>query len=1346
MSSKLIAPFTQQYAQSKTLRFELKPCDPQGREAREGAPQTKALQSIIAEDRQRAQYYQQVKDLIDDYLRDFIERTLATTVGKKAAGSPDLIHAGKEGLQATDLIDAWQKYRPLYKQIPPEARKSAIDLWKKHLTVLRKKLTACFWNTDPEIKETKVLFKKDLVEKKLPDFLKKRGDWEKNQQAVESFRGFTTYFVEFFENRKNMFVDKAQTTAIANRVCNENLVRFFNSLLHFEQIKKTFPELYQPFCQEANPQALEKLHCTKIDQVFSPDRYLLLLSQAGIDAFNTLLGRSAENPKEQGINQSRNLYLQKLTKEGDPDKKLPLLKKLLFQPLHKQILSESNRPNWIQSIDSNPAFLAAFKGFKEQFGTQWHPALKQSLSKIQTADPLTIWLRGDRLQPLSRTLFKDRFHLKNALEFSIRDSEGLTKQAHLKENPNLKKKSLEKWEQKALESLEQDDGAPQSIGRLDQLLNDYHRQNPSSLDPESPTNKAFTENPLQLHFSTSLGNRLDQSLEKLEKLWQSLRPLENRSEEDLPKNTGKDALPIKEIKDTLDDCLYLSRELAYLHLLKKGTPIEVPENNLDFYQSFDEAFSPYNDALQTLYNQTRNYLSKKPYSSEKLKINFEKATFLDGWDVNKENDHRGVILQRKGSYYLAILRKEKSITPDSLFVEPPSAKKHPDAYEKMYYKQVTGANKMLPKNFFGEKGRRQYQPPAAIIRIYENKEYVLGDNFKLESCHQLIDFYKKHLPTYKSKPTDRYGWEVFNFKFSPTSTYQNIDQFFQEFEQQSYRIWFRPIDPQTVVQAVQKGDLFLFQIYNKDFSPYSKGRPNLHTLYWRSLFLEENWQKPIVKLNGKAEVFFRPRSLEAKKQPTHPPGQALENKNPHNPKRQSTFAYPLIKDKRYTADKFFLHLPITLNPLQKTKGKGETKAFNLQVNQALGESPHSHIIGIDRGERNLLAYTVIDPSGTIVEQGDLNQIHTDQGYPVDYHQKLDKIEKQRDQARKSWETIDHIKELKAGYLSHVIHRLARMVVQYDAILCLENLQYGFKRGRFKVEKQVYHKFEKALIDKFNHLVFKEAPAGQPGHFLNALQLTLPCPTLQDIQRQNGILFYVRAAYTSKICPATGFVNFLDLRYQSLQQSIQFFEQIQDFRYCPKYQRFELDFDYCKIKPFTRGWHGGGQSEWRLGTHGTLRYRSQAHKKTQKRESIPVDSTAQLKQLLEDGGIPYKDTDLCKKIVQFGKNPASPRRSWFFKNLFYELKTAFSLRHSKVGSAEDFILSPVISEDGSYFDSRQNHPAYPANADQNGAYHIALKGLWYLRSFQKKPPTRPIETLKDVDWVPFAQEVAKTRRP
>ena len=78
----------------------------------------------------------------------------------------------------------------------------------------------------------------------------------------------------------------------------------------------------------------------------------------------------------------------------------------------------------------------------------------------------------------------------------------------------------------------------------------------------------------------------------------------------------------------------------------------------------------------------------------------------------------------------------------------------------------------------------------------------------------------------------------------------------------------------------------------------------------------------------------------------------------------------------------------------------------------------------------------------------------------------------RDKARKSWETIENIKELKSGYLSQVIHKLAKLIIEHNAIVVLEDLNKGFKRGRFKVEKQVYQKFEKALIDKLNYLCFK----------------------------------------------------------------------------------------------------------------------------------------------------------------------------------------------------------------------------------------------------------------------------------
>ena len=55
----------------------------------------------------------------------------------------------------------------------------------------------------------------------------------------------------------------------------------------------------------------------------------------------------------------------------------------------------------------------------------------------------------------------------------------------------------------------------------------------------------------------------------------------------------------------------------------------------------------------------------------------------------------------------------------------------------------------------------------------------------------------------------------------------------------------------------------------------------------------------------------------------------------------------------------------------------------------------------------------------------------------------------------------------------------------------------------------------------------------------------------------------------------------------------------------------------------------------------------------------------------------------------------------------------SLRHSN--REEDRIISPVADKNGDFFDSgnvRDN--SAPQDADANGAFHIALKGLYLLK--------------------------------
>lgn len=68
---------------------------------------------------------------------------------------------------------------------------------------------------------------------------------------------------------------------------------------------------------------------------------------------------------------------------------------------------------------------------------------------------------------------------------------------------------------------------------------------------------------------------------------------------------------------------------------------------------------------------------------------------------------------------------------------------------------------------------------------------------------------------------------------------------------------FARVSVSYINQLVEEGKMYLFQIYNKDFSEYSKGTPNMHTLYWKALFDERNLADVVYKLNGQAEMFYR---------------------------------------------------------------------------------------------------------------------------------------------------------------------------------------------------------------------------------------------------------------------------------------------------------------------------------------------------------------------------------------------------------------------------------------------------------------------------------------------------------
>lgn len=112
----------------------------------------------------------------------------------------------------------------------------------------------------------------------------------------------------------------------------------------------------------------------------------------------------------------------------------------------------------------------------------------------------------------------------------------------------------------------------------------------------------------------------------------------------------------------------------------------------------------------------------------------------------------------------------------------------------------------------------------------------------------LIDCYKAFLNTYEK---DGFKYKDFNFKFKPSSEYSSLVEFFAEVPSQGYKIAFRKVSVAYINQLVESGKLYLFQIWNKDFSKFSKGTPNMHTLYWKQLLMNVIWQMSFANSTGR---------------------------------------------------------------------------------------------------------------------------------------------------------------------------------------------------------------------------------------------------------------------------------------------------------------------------------------------------------------------------------------------------------------------------------------------------------------------------------------------------------------
>ena len=1292
--------FKRLYPLSKTLRFEAKPI---------GATLNNIIKSgLLEEDEHRAQSYVKVKKLIDEYHKVFIDRVLndsCLTIENK--GNKDSLEEYYESYMSKSNDENVSKtFKEIQENLRSVIAKKLTDD-KAYANLFGKNLIESYKDKEEKNK----IIDSDLIQfinTAEPSQLDSMSQ-DEAKELVKEFWGFTTYFVGFFDNRKNMYTPEEKSTGIAYRLINENLPKFIDNIEAFKkaaakpEIQANMEELYSNFA--------EYLNVESIQEMFQLDYYDMLLTQKQIDVYNAIIGGKTDEDhdvKIKGINEYINLYNQQ-----HKDEKLPKLKALF-----KQILSDRNAISWLpEEFNSDQEVLDAIKDCYERLSENvlGDKVLKSLLCSLSDYNLNGIFVRNDlQLTDISQKMFGNWSVIQNAIMQNIKNVAPARK----------RKESEEDYEKRISDIFKKADSF--SIQYINDCLNEMDDNNLHAVDGYFATLGAVNTPTMQRENLFAL---IQNAYTDISDLLDTPYP-EN-------KNLAQDKTNVAKVKALLDAIKSLQHFVK--PLLGKGDESDKDER---FYGELASLWTEL-DTVTPLYNMIRNYMTRKPYSEKKIKLNFENPQLLGGWDANKEKDYATIILRRNGMYYLAIMNK------DSKKLLGKTMPSDGECYEKMVYKFFKDVTTMIPKCSTQLKDVQAYFKVNTDDFVLNSKAFnkpltITKEVFDLNNV--LYGKFKKFQKGYLSATGDTAGYThavnvwikfcmdflnsyestcMYDFTSLKSESYLSLDAFYQDANLLLYKLSFTNVSVSFIDKLVDEGKMYLFKIYNKDFSDYSKGTPNMHTLYWKALFDERNLADVVYKLNGQAEMFYRKKSIDYT-HPTHPANHPIQNKNKDNKKKESVFEYDLVKDRRYTVDKFLFHVPITMN----FKSVG-SENINQQVREYLQQADDTHIIGIDRGERHLLYLVVIDIQGYIKEQFTLNEIvneYNGNTYRTNYHDLLDTREEERLTARQSWQTIENIKELKEGYLSQVVHKITQLMVKYHAVVVLEDLNKGFMRGRQKVEKQVYQKFEKMLIDKLNYLVDKKTDATQSGGLLNAYQLTSKFDSFQKLGKQSGFLFYIPAWNTSKIDPVTGFVNLLDTRYQNTEKAKAFFSKFDAIRYNADKDWFEFNLDYDKFGTKAEG----TRTTWTLCTQGNRICTFRNAEKNSQWDNQEVDLTRELKSLFE-----HYHINICGNLKE---EICSQTDKAFFTGLLHILKLTLQMRNSITGTETDYLVSPVADENGVFYDSRSCGDTLPENADANGAYNIARKGLMLIGQIKE---TKDLANFKyDISnkaWLNFAQQ-------
>ena len=1335
--------FTNLYSLSKTLRFELKPVGKDGKPLSDEDAEM-MLKEIREQDKKIKKAYTALKPVMDQIHENIINDSLKSEEAKKISFSAylDEYKKGKEKnleniekslrekIGSTFENTANEFAKKVGKEEKEKNKKSKKE--EKDKPILKEKGIKCLTEAGILKYIEKEIHKLVPDENQRKEFLdtKETIDSKGKKQVersghLETFKGFFTYFTGYNQNRENYYEYKKEaSTAVATRIVHENLPKFCDNIIQFSSDKEIkdkkmrqiviipsrkneYLNAYQYLkdanrntqIKDAKTNTMRETHPIE-EKIFDIKYFSECLAQSEIEEYNRVIG---------DYNLLINLYNQ--AKGNDPNfRKLPQ-----FKTLYKQIGCGKNKALFFElkydTIDEQQqareiaAESLSVQGILELVSNAGIKYFQKKTDNIDltTINTFTKWLKQSEhwdgvywsksaVDKVSNQYLANWHDIKDRIQYILENGDKEQKEIL---NP------VASFDKKREEQLKIHDVVELS-GLFDILDQGIAEGWSKFFFKESILEDRKSLIDEKLSPSQNLINLICADIEDFAKEF-----LEQS--ESISKVTDyKNETNILEIKDWLDKAKSVLWSMKYFEVKEskvKGHPI-----NTDLANMLTALLHADDADWFGWYDAVRNYLTKKPQDDakkNKLKLNFFNPNLLGGWSDGEEKNKGAVLLKNGHKHYVGLLidrnifdTKKKNIS--------------------IYNSSNKDTGRLILRNI-----AFKTLAGKGFNGMFKVKYGDIGKTNPLEAVQKLQEFIKSYIIK-KDKIT--YAQKYPSLKSVLEKKYNDkkiFDKEIQEILRDCYENDFTPIDWNTVLKFVEEKKMYLFEVYSKDFSTTKGDKSNnsnlnLQTIYWQNVFQENS----TIQLCGGGEIFFREKATD--KKIVHPANELIYRRS--DGQTASKFKHDIIKDKRFTAEKYSFHIPIKINyqaPVSGIReGRPNPPAFNAvqqAVNNHFTQADDIQFLGIDRGEKHLIYYSLVNAKGEIQKQGDLDVIKN-----KDYLKEINEAAKIRRQKQENWQQKGNISNLKDGYISLVVHEIIEKMKDENGkfkptFIVLEDLNSGFKRGRQKFEQQVYQKFELALAKKLNFVVDKKAPMGEIGSVAKALQLTPPITNYQDIEgkKQIGIMLYTRANYTSVTDPVTGWRKTIYLKTGSegfIKEKI-----LEAFTEISVDEHGDYFFQY-KDRNTEKIW-----TLWSSKNGKPLeRYRAKRSKDKNKYEVESIDVKEILDKLFAD----FNKNDSLIKQLREDKELLKVNEHTAWESLRFVIDTLQQIRNSgdtnkkqenkffgadeSKNQDDNFLLSPIRNESGEHFDSRifekQKDPKLPKDADANGAYNIARKGI------------------------------------